>query len=113
MIFRIDAQRPPSLAVWLAKSFGVEAHALRGLGLRDAVDTEIHAKARRAGVVLVSKDSDFVELTRRHGVPPQLLWVTCDNVTNRHLQSAFSKAFPAANTLLAAGEAIVEIGLTS
>ncbi len=44
--------------------------ALRDLGLRDAEDTEIFqvAKARRA--ILMTKDSDFVDLVERLGSPP-------------------------------------------
>jgi predicted nuclease of predicted toxin-antitoxin system len=60
--------------------------------------------------VLISKDSDFVELVSRYDTPPQLLWVTSGNVTNRQLQKVFSNTFPAAIALLAAGEKIVEVG---
>jgi predicted nuclease of predicted toxin-antitoxin system len=59
--------------------------------------------------VLISKDSDFVEMVLRLGTPPQLLWVTCGNVTNRHLQGLLTQVFPKAQPLLATGEAIVEI----
>jgi predicted nuclease of predicted toxin-antitoxin system len=109
MNFWIDAQLPPSLAVWLTETFGVSATSLRDLGLRDAQDTEIFNTARTAGVVVVSKDSDFVDLVTRLGTPPQILWVTCGNVTNRNLQRIFTETFPEALRLLQAGEAIVEI----
>ena len=45
----------------------------------------------------------------RLGVPPQLLWVTCGNVTNRRLQNLLIQVFPRAQKLLASGEAVVEI----
>lgn len=109
MIFWIDAQLPPMLATWLTEQFGVEARSLRDLGLRDASDSEIFTAARQPGVIIVSKDSDFVELVSWHGVPPQLLWVTCGNVTNRRLQTVFSQTFPEAVALLAGGQAIVEV----
>ena len=92
-------------------NFGVEAHALRDLGRRDDADTTIHEAARGQGVVLVSKDSDFVELVTRFGSPPQLLWVTCGNVSNRNLRRVFSTAFKSSLALLEAGEPIVEIGM--
>lgn len=60
-------------------------------------------------VVLISKDSDFVDRVSRFGPPPQLLWVTCGNVTNRRLQTVFGSAGRAAINLLAEGQAIVEI----
>ncbi|WP_217631707.1 DUF5615 family PIN-like protein [Methylomonas sp. LWB] len=61
MIFWVDAQLPPNLADWLRWTFKVEAYALRELGLRDADDLEIFERARQEGIVLISKDSDFVE----------------------------------------------------
>lgn len=110
MKFWVDAQLPPMLAQWLTKEYGVEAVSLRDLAMRDATDIEIFQAAYRAQVVVISKDSDFVELVSRHGSPPQLLWVTCGNVTNQRLQVVFGKTFPQAMALLASGQAIVEVG---
>lgn len=109
MKFWVDAQLPPQLATWLGAEFGVEARSLRELGLRDAADLDIFQQARQRGIVLISKDSDFVDLVSRFGPPPQLLWVTCGNVTNRRLQAVFGSAGRAAINLLDEGQAIVEI----
>lgn len=109
MKFWVDAQLPPQLAGWLTTEFHIEAKSLRDLGLRDAADFEIFQQARHPGVILISKDSDFVDLVSRFGQPPQLLWVTCGNVTNRRLQTVFASAGQAAMNLLAEGQAIVEI----
>lgn len=110
MIVWVDAQLPPQLANWLAATFGVDAQALVNLGLRDANDIDIFERAKAAGVVLISKDSDFVELVSRFGPPPQLLWVTCGNVTNQRLRNVFGAVFRSACALLDEGRAIVEIG---
>lgn len=110
MKFWVDAQLPPMLAEWLSTEYRVDAHSLRDLGLRDASDIEIFQAARTAQTVVISKDSDFVELVSRHGPPPQLLWVTCGNVTNERLQVVFGKTFPDALESLASGQAIVEVG---
>lgn len=67
MKFWLDAQLPPKLAGWLTSELGVEASPLRDLGLRDADDAEIFRQARQQGVVLISKDSDFVDLVSRFG----------------------------------------------
>ena len=109
MNFWIDAQLPPSLANWLVETFNVNATAIRDLGLRDAEDIEIFNAARNPGTVIVSKDSDFVELVTRLGPPPQILWLTCGNVTNRNLRLILSNTFAEALPMLEAGEAIVEI----
>lgn len=110
MIFWVDAQLPPLLAVWLSEQFHVEAIPLRALGLRDAADEAIFQAAQQQGIVIISKDSDFVELVSRYGPPPQLIWVTCGNVTNRQLQKVFQKTFAESLELLAAGQVMVEIG---
>jgi predicted nuclease of predicted toxin-antitoxin system len=94
--FWVDAQLPPKLAAWLAAEFEVEAVSLRDLGLRDAEDAEIFEKAKLSSVVIISKDSDFVDMVSRYGTPPQLLWVTCGNVTNHRLQEVFRNAGGAA-----------------
>ena len=110
MKFWVDAQLPPLLAEWLSEQFQVEAFSLRSLGLRDAADAEIFQAAQQQGIVIISKDSDFVEMVSRYGSPPQLIWVTCGNVTNRELHIVFSKTFPEILELLATGQMIVEIG---
>jgi predicted nuclease of predicted toxin-antitoxin system len=109
MIYWVDAQLPPQLANWLTQTFNVEAYALRDLNLRDAEDEQIFQQARQQGVVIISKDSDFVEMVLRFGTPPQLVWITCGNVTNRRLQGLLTQVFPKAQELLVAGEAVVEI----
>lgn len=110
MIFWVDAQLPPGLAAWLTQSCGVQAIALRDLGLRDAEDAEIFRRARAADAVLISKDADFVELITRHGAPPRLLWVTCGNVTNERLRALFAATLSTALIRLEATTSIIEIG---
>ena len=110
MKFWIDAQLPPLLAEWMSAQFNVEAFSLRTLGLRDASDPVIFQAAQQQGIVIISKDSDFIELVSRYGPPPQLIWVTCGNVTNRQLQIVFNKTFAESLELLEAGQVMVEIG---
>jgi predicted nuclease of predicted toxin-antitoxin system len=72
----LDAQLSPSLAVWLSRRFKLEVAAVRDVGLRNAEDHEIFDAARKADVVVVTKDRDFVNLLERYGPPPKVLWVT-------------------------------------
>jgi predicted nuclease of predicted toxin-antitoxin system len=60
MRLSLDAQLPPGLARWLADEIGLDAVAIRDLGLRDADDRSIFEAARREAAVLISKDQDFV-----------------------------------------------------
>ena len=105
----IDAQLPPALANWLTKTFSVKATSLRELNLRDAQDIEIFKAARLAKSVIMTKDSDFIDLVCRLGTPPQILWLTCGNVTNRNLQKLLSATLPNAIEKLKQEETIVEI----
>lgn len=110
MIIWIDAQLPPTLAEWIVATFGVNAISLRELGLRDAKDIEIFEAAKQPNVVIMSKDSDFVDLVCRLGTPPQILWLTCGNVTNRNLRELLTATLPEAIAQLQQGEIVVEIG---
>jgi predicted nuclease of predicted toxin-antitoxin system len=87
MTIWIDAQLSPAIATRISQNFPVTAIALRDIGLRDAEDEQIYAAAKTAAVIVMSKDSDFVDLLNRYGPPPQVLWLTCGNTSNaRSLQ---------------------------
>jgi len=109
MIIWIDAQFPPNLATWLAETFQVTAISLRELGLRDAKDIEIFEAANQPNPIIMTKDSDFVDLVCRLGTPPQILWLTCGNVTNRNLKQLLTATFLPAIEQFQQGEIIVEI----
>lgn len=68
-----DAHLSPAIAKWITENYPAQAIALRDLGLRDATDRQIFEAARQAGAVVMTKDSDFVELVRRLGPPPQVI----------------------------------------
>jgi predicted nuclease of predicted toxin-antitoxin system len=104
----IDAQLSPSIVPWIATHFGIEANALRDLGLRDATDSQIFLHAKDAAVV-ITKDSDFVDLVNRLGSPPQVIWLTCGNTSNTRLRQILEKTLHQAIPLLATGEPVIEI----
>ena len=82
----IDAQLSPAIAACIREHFPVSALAVRDLGLRDSTDREIFFAARQAGAVVMTKDMDFVRLVEEFGTPPQVIWLTCGNTSNRHLK---------------------------
>ena len=61
------------------------------------------------GVIMMTKDSDFVDLVDRLGSPPQIIWLTCGNTSNARLREILSETLPRALELLETGEALVEI----
>jgi predicted nuclease of predicted toxin-antitoxin system len=74
-----------------------------------ASDREIFAAASRPGIIVVTKDSDFVLLLQQRGPPPQVVWVRSGNTTNRELRRMVLGSWEEAVALLAAGESLVEI----
>ncbi|MBD2597867.1 DUF5615 family PIN-like protein [Nostoc spongiaeforme FACHB-130] len=84
----LDAQLPPALASWITNTFAIEVLSLRDIGLRDAKDIDIFEAAR---------------------IAPQILWLTCGNVTNRNLRQILTITLPDALEKLRQGEIIVEI----
>lgn len=57
----------------------------------------------------MTKDSDFIDLVCRLGSPPQILWLTCGNVTNSYLRKLLIATLPEALMNLQEGSPIVEI----
>ncbi len=109
MIVWIDAQLSPYLVPWLSSECGVEALAVRDLGLREAEDREIFLAAREADAVVLTKDRDFVLLLELLGPPPQVIWLTIGNTSNAHLRKVLSKSLNSALDLLRRGEPLVEV----
>jgi predicted nuclease of predicted toxin-antitoxin system len=112
MTIWIDAQLSPAIAAWITSHFPVQAIALCDLGLRDATDRQIFAAAQQMGAVVMTKDSDFVELVEHYGAPPQVLWLRCGNTSNARLKQILSATLSQALLLLEAGESLIEINAT-
>jgi predicted nuclease of predicted toxin-antitoxin system len=106
----LDAHLSPALAAWLTAHCGVACMSVRDLGLRDAGDRQIFMAARDAGVVVVTKDADFVRLLEQLGPPPQVLWLTCGNTSNMRLRHLIADNWSEIRSLLSKGESLVELG---
>jgi predicted nuclease of predicted toxin-antitoxin system len=50
-------------------------------GMEQADDTAIWEYARANGFVIVSKDSDFQEMSVLRGAPPKVIWLRLGNTT--------------------------------
>ena len=105
----VDAQLSPALANWLRETLGLDAFALREVGLRDAEDEEIFEAARKDNVIVMTKDADFVLLLDRLGPPPKIILLTCGNTSNAHLKIILETTLTDALELLNSGDDIVEI----
>ena len=106
----LDAQLPPLLASWInTQEWGIQAFAVRDVGLRDASDPDIFCAAREAGVVVMTKDRDFIRLLEEQGPPPQVIWLRLGNCSNAALQEVLSTTLLRARDHLGEGEPWVEI----
>ena len=105
----LDVHLPPALIPWLKTGFGVDAEAFRDVGLTRAPDSALFERLRVEGEVVMTKDSDFVALVEAKGPPPQVIWVTCGNTSNRNLLRILEGTLRDAIELLERGEAVVEI----
>lgn len=114
MTIWIDAQLSPALADWIDRRYeDLQATPVRAVGLRDAEDEESFRAAREAtaagGMVVMRKDSDFLNLLERHGPPPKVIWLTCGNTSNRRMREILKRRLRPAAELLKSGETLVEI----
>ena len=91
----------------VAAGAGHEAEHVHHLGLGGGSDGEIAARAIADGAVLISKDEDFLVL--RQPARFTFLWLRCGNVTNRALSRWLDTRWERAETLLAAGEGLIEL----
>lgn len=109
MTIWLDNHLSTALATWITDTFGKSCVPARELGLAHASDLEIFNRAREAGALLISKDSDFAELVLRLGPPPSLIWLTCGNTSDRALRVLLATRLHTALAMVEAGEAVVEI----
>ena len=109
MKFWIDAQLSPALAPWLRDTFAVEAFSVQRLGLRDASDERIFLTARAKKAIVITKDQDFVRLLERLGPPPEVIWITCGNISNARMHDILLQDFESALLRLQEGRSLVEI----
>lgn len=55
-------------------------------GLDDEEDTVIWEFARDQGYTIVSKDSDFTDISTLRGTPPKLIWLRVGNCTTTTIE---------------------------
>jgi predicted nuclease of predicted toxin-antitoxin system len=107
----LDANLDPALAPWLGSRFSVFVDHVRDLALNRLPDNDLFDAARRLKVaVIVSKDSDFVDLVTLRGPPPQIVRMTCGNLSTPAMHVLLGKTSADALVLLEAGSPWVEIG---
>ena len=108
MKFLVDAQLPPALARWLREA-GHQAEHVEDVGLRDANDAAIWARALQSGAIIVTKDEDFAMRSVQTAAGPAILWLRVGNTTNRALRLWIEPRLPGIAQLLAQSSRLVEV----
>lgn len=80
-----DENLAPTLVQVLTDIFPQSNHVAR-IGLGAAPDREVWEYAREHNYILVSKDSDFHELSLLYGSPPKVVWIRRGNCTTRQIE---------------------------
>ena len=75
------------------------------LGLSKASDDEVWEAARREGCMIVTKDSDFVDLQVLRGFPPKVLWLRLGNCTTARIEEVLQAHVQDITAFEAAAEA--------
>ena len=70
----------------LADRFPDSSHVAL-LGLEDADDAIIWSFAQTHGFTIVTKDSDFNDLSALRGAPPKIIWVRIGNCTTATIEA--------------------------
>jgi len=81
-----DENLSPRLVEMLADVYPDSAQVDR-VGLGSASDAVVWEYAKAQGFVIVSKDSDYQELSTIKGHPPKFIWLRRGNCSTRQIES--------------------------
>ena len=73
-----DENLSPALVAQLADTHPHSAH-VHDIGLGMADDLSVWRRAKDDGYCIVSKDSDYYDLSVMHGHPPKVIWLRLGN----------------------------------
>lgn len=80
-----DQNLSPNLMKRMESFFPGSQHVVWA-GLDRASDLEVWEYARNHRFILVTKDSDFGDLSALYGSPPKVIWLRCGNCTTKKIE---------------------------
>ena len=86
-----DQNLSPRLVNHLADLFPGALHVAQ-IGLDRASDLAVWEYARLHNCALITKDTDFNDLSLLRGSPPKVLWLRLDNCTTDDIEQALRRA---------------------
>jgi len=85
-----DQNLSPRLAAAPAGLFPDSIHVM-ACGLDRVSDQSVWEYARGNGFTLVTKDSDFQELSLMQGAPPKVVWLRVGNCSTAHIEQVLRR----------------------
>ena len=79
-----DQNLSPHLPRYLIKEFPNSLH-VRDVGLACADDWAVWSYAKDNDLVIVSKDSDFHQMSFTFGAPPKVVWIQSGNCSTEYI----------------------------
>lgn len=89
--------------------FKVQCFPVRDIGPVTLPDETLFLKARDAADVIITKDMDLVNILRRMGPPPRIIWLRMGNTSNANLKRVLAERLPQALVMMEGDETLVEI----
>lgn len=87
-----DQNLSPRLVSRLADLYPDAAHVSE-MGLDRALDREIWEYARENELMIVSKDTDFSEMSVLRGFPPKVIWVRRGNCSTQEIEDMLRRDY--------------------
>jgi predicted nuclease of predicted toxin-antitoxin system len=98
-----DQNLPSKFANSLADLFPGSKH-VRYAGLAAADDRAVWDYAGKNGFAIISKDSDFHQMSFLFGAPPKTIWLRCGNSSTAQLEAIIREHHDKIKEFLAASE---------
>ena len=81
----LDENLSPRLIELLSDAYPESKH-VQDVGLGEADDAQVWTYAKTHGFAIVSKDSDFADMSALKGPPPKVIWIRLGNCTTAAIE---------------------------
>ena len=108
MLFLIDANLPPALALSLIGA-GHDARHVDEVNLRTAEDQQIWDYALQQKAAVITKDEDFPDRCVRSALTPVVIWLRIGNCRNAERLAWFMPLLPEVITRIKMGDQLIEV----
>ena len=102
----LDENLPRRLALALTEAFPGSTHVTE-VGLSSSTDGELWRYAKEHGFTLVSKDTDFHQMSFLRGFPPKVVWIRRGNCSVQEIETLLAARVDVIRDFIASEDASV------